>query len=94
MKLLLEEKRLDDLGGWKRSVLIDRQTDGVENLRVSVISRRGKSVRIPYKPKGENRGYHWWGDVYDRDSARCLWSGRVAKSLGVRGILRRAELIE
>lgn len=97
MKLTLGEKRarrnlgLD--GEWVRDAEIDREAPGVELLRLQIVLRRGRQVRIPYKPRGQNVGFHWWGDVYDRDTAHCLWSGRVPKSYGVRGILRKAELI-
>lgn len=91
MKLILGEKRDTGFGKWSRTVTIDRETDGVENLKVSVIHQRGKYVRIPYKPRGQNRGYQWWGSVYE--NGRCLWHGRVQKSHGARGILKKAELI-
>lgn len=50
--------------------------------------QRGKSVRIAFKPRGQNRGWHWHGSVYRE--GKCVWSGRVPKSLGVRGLLKEA----
>ena len=97
MRLKLGEKRerqfLGITGDWTRDVEIDREHPGVEILRLQIVHRRGKQVRIPYKPRGQNVGFHWYGEVYDRETAHCLWSGRVNKSTGVRGILRAAELI-
>ena len=79
-------KRLDHFaGGWSRRCRVN----GVE-YHVSV--RRGKSVRIPYKPRGQNRGWQWHGTVYS--NGKCLWSGRVPGSIGVRGLLIEAEVIE
>lgn len=54
---------------------------------------RGKRVRIAFKPRGENIGYHWHGFVNDGDG-RCLWSGRVDKSCGVRKLLRLAGVFD
>lgn len=43
--------------GWARSVKV-----GDQEFRVTVV--RGKPVIIPYKPRGQNRGWHWYGSVY------------------------------
>ncbi len=85
-------KKVDGFCKWTRKVTIYNPDNSAQNgLALVVVRRRGRRVKIPYKPKGENIGYHWWGDVYD--DGHCLWSGRVSKSLGVRGILRTAEII-
>lgn len=72
------------MDGWSRNCRVD----GTEYC-CSV--RRGKSVRIPFKPRGKNRGWHWNGSVYS--DGRCLWAGRVPKSLGVRGLLIEAGVL-
>jgi hypothetical protein len=54
---------------------------------------RGKSVRIAYKPRGKNRGFHWHGFVRDAQG-KTIWSEQVSKSAGVRGLLRYAGLID
>lgn len=73
--------------GWSRKATLD---DG----RVFWISvTRGKRVRIPFKPRGQNIGFHWHAHVqeYPKDHH---WAGRVTKSLGVRGCLIEAGVIE
>lgn len=67
--------------GWNRAC----KYNGVE-YRVSVA--RGRRVRIPYKPRGRNIGWKWQGAVYTVN--RCLWSGEVPGSIGVRGLLTYA----
>jgi len=79
------ERRESWLGGWSR----DCRVDGVD---YQVAVRRGKSVRIAFKPRGKNRGWHWNGTVYS--AGECLWQGRVDKSTGVSGLLERAGLSE
>lgn len=54
---------------------------------------RGRPVRIPYKPCGENRGHKWNGFVRNSEG-RTLWAGEVSKSQGYRGLLKCAGLIE
>jgi len=90
MKLRLGTK-IESSGKWSRKAVIDREVKGVDDLIVHVVHRRGKRVRIPYKPRGENIGYEWWGEVYE--NGRCLWHGKINKSNGVRGILKAADLI-
>jgi hypothetical protein len=77
--------KIENFDGWSRKCRVA----GVEYY-VSV--RRGKSVRIPYKPRGQNRGWHWHGSVYS--NGRCLWSDRVPGSIGVRGLLIDAGVVE
>lgn len=64
----------------------------VNGVRYFTGVERGKRVRIAYKPRGENIGYHWRGFVNDKDG-RCVWSGRVDKSCGVRTLLRFAGVV-
>lgn len=75
-------------GGWSRNVKV-----GDQEFALSV--RRGRSVRIPYKPRGQNRGWHWHGSVY-RIGANGghVWSDRVPGSIGCRGLLLEAGVIE
>lgn len=81
----IEPKRAGIFGGWSRRCRVD----GVE-YHVSL--KRGKSVRIPYKPRGKNIGWQYHGAVYS--NGRCLWSERVNGSAGVRGMLIGAGVIE
>lgn len=69
-----------------RTVLVN----GVQ-YQVGVV--KGKRVRIAYKPRGKNVGFWWHGEVRD-SSGGCVWTARVTKSAGVRGILRAAGLID
>lgn len=77
--------KTEHINGWYRNCRVN----GVD-YAVSV--RRGKSVRIAYKPRGQNRGWQWHGSVYDKTHNRQLWAGRVAGSLGVRGLLLEAGI--
>lgn len=80
-------------GGWQVWVIM---RDG-RILTVGVT--RGKSVRIAYKPRGENRGYHWHGfatllvpehcDLYRKGDIPT----RVTKNIGVRGLLKEVGLL-
>lgn len=54
---------------------------------------RGKMVRIPYKPRGSNRGHKWNGYVRDA-TGKTVWSGYVSKGAGVPSLLRYAGLTE
>jgi hypothetical protein len=78
----------EDVSGWSRNVMV-----GDQEYAVSV--RRGKSVRIPYKPRGKNRGFHWHGSVY-KIGKNCgqVWSDRVPGSIGCRGLLIEAGVID
>lgn len=82
----LGPKRDDGWGGWSRPVL-------VEGVTYHVRVQRGNPVRIPFKPRGENRGFIWNGTVVDADG-RYVWSGHVAGSIGARGLLRAAGVIQ
>jgi len=53
--------------------------------------QQGKRVRIAFKPRGKNIGYHWHGTV--RRDGKTIWEGRVPKSIGVRGLLAHAGVI-
>ncbi len=72
-------------GSWHRNVIVNgwRYTCGVE---------KGKRVRIRFKPQGQNVGNEWWGIVRDQ-ACRVVWSGKVGRTLGVRGLLIRAGLL-
>jgi len=81
-------KRDNPFGGWSRTVKVGEQ-------EYSVSMKRGKSVRIPYKPRGENKGYHWYGSVYRISSnSGHVWTDRVPGSLGVKGLLIEAGIVE
>lgn len=83
-KITFTTDKIETLGGWYRNCRVN----GVD-YQVSV--KRGKSVRIPYKPRGQNRGWHWYGSVYS--NGRRLWADRVSGSIGVRGLLIEAGVI-
>jgi len=68
-------------GGWSRNCVVN-------DIEYNVMMRRGKSVRIPYHKK---RGWQWHGTVYS--NGRCVFSGRVPGSLGVRGLLIEAGVL-
>lgn len=93
MRLILGDKKIDEQRGtWSRTVWIESDIEGDLPRVLRIHHRRGKRVRIPYKPKGpEAYGFHWYAEVYE--SGRCEFSERVGKSLGCRGILRLAGMI-
>lgn len=65
----------------------------VDGKRYWVSHGRGKSVRIAFKPRGQNRGYHWYGTVRD-ENGRTIWSdANVGKSTGVQRCLEWAGLV-
>lgn len=65
----------------------------VAGRRYYVRVGRGRSVRIPYKPRGHNIGFRWYAEVYSVDPHAKVWDGEVGKSLGVRGILIDAGIV-
>ncbi len=92
MKLKLGEKRESSMGGmvtsWARDVTLE---DG----RVFQVShfRGNRRIRIAYKPRGPGMyGWHWFARV--KGEGVDIEVGRVSKSLGCKGILREAGLIE
>lgn len=90
----LGEKKLGtsslSAGDWSREV-------EVGDRRYRITLRRGQRVRIAYKPAGSNWGYRWMADVWRADvragEKSNVWSGEVAKSAGVRGILLAAGVV-
>jgi hypothetical protein len=81
------DKREAFFGAWSRNVRV-----GEQEYALSV--SRGKSVRIPYKPRGKNRGWQWHGSVYQIGANhKCVWSGRVPGSIGCRGLLIKAGIL-
>ena len=86
MKITFTSERRDAMfGGWSRGVQV-----GEHRYICSV--RCGKSIRIPYKPRGKNRGWQWHGAVYEYGGG-CLFAGRVPGSIGCRGLLIEAGVI-
>lgn len=82
----LGEKRTALFGSWYRTAEV-----GDKKFHVGV--ERGKKKRIAFKPRGPGAyGYEWHGFVRD-ERGRDIWSGRVGKSLGTRGLLRAAGLL-
>src|SRR5262245_305446 len=81
------DTRDDRFGGWSRTVRVGEQ-------EYSCSVRRGKSVRIPFKPRGKNRGWQYHGTVYRiGTSAGQVWTGRVPGSIGCRGLLTEAGIL-
>ncbi len=99
MKITYGEKRIsgDIMGGaWQRYVTLE---DGrIFNVSIT----RGRSVRIAYKPRGQNRGFEWWaycseckhddGDRYPTSIKRYPVV-QCNKSTGVRGILKHHNIL-
>jgi hypothetical protein len=56
------------------------------------VERGNVPIRIPYRRRGGNVGWHWWGTVRD-EKGKQVWHGQVNKNAGVRGILKAAGLI-
>lgn len=77
-------------GEWSREV-------EVGDRRYRVTLRRGQRVRIAFKPAGKNWGHRWVADVWRadvrEDEKSNVWSGEVAKSAGVRGIMLAARVV-
>lgn len=88
MKIEFTGPRIETIAGWARTVRVGDQEYGCS-------VRRGKSVRIMYKPRGQNRGWHWHGSVYRIGAnAGHVWTGRVPGSIGCRGLLHEAGIID
>ncbi len=78
-------ERRDSLSGWSRKVAVDGVVYWVE-------VRRGKAVRIPYKPRGRNIGY-WWIGYVRTEQGQQVWRGLTIKSIGARGLLLDAGVL-
>ena len=104
-KYILGEKRVSETflnyEGWNRRVSLE---DGTELL--VVMEKGSKRIRIAYKPRGAGAyGFHWYGKVITLDGGRSIFDpiirkwvssidvGRVSKSIGCKGILEQAGLI-
>jgi len=85
-KVVLGERQERFGLGWGRTVAV--HGSGVYR----VVVERGKPVRIPYKPRGANRGFKWSGAVYT-EAGRCIWHGEVSGSIGARGLLSAAGVL-
>jgi hypothetical protein len=81
-------------GPWHETLSGDRfATARLDDGRVfHVCIQRNRRVRIPYKPRG-TFGWTYTGTVRDA-AGKVLVADRVAGSLGVRGLLRLAYLLE
>lgn len=73
-------------GGWCAKVAID-------DVLYFVNVERGKRVRIPYKPRGKNVGFHWWGIVRNSEGKQ-IFCDRVSKSVGILGLLKSAGVLK
>jgi len=83
-------------GNWSRYVTIENG----RMFNVSIV--RGRSVRIAYKPRGQNRGNEWHAyctECKQETGARYPTTVKrfpviqVNKSTGVRGVLKYHEII-
>lgn len=85
---LIGQRRPSDWGGWSQYVCVD------DRLYVASV-RTGKRIRIPYKPRGHGAfGHQWIGRVHSvDDGARVEWEDIVGGSIGVRGLLRYADIL-
>ncbi len=78
-------EKCENFLGWSRTVRV-----GDQEYAVSV--RRGKSVRIRYR---KQRGFHWYGSVYRIGTNHGrVWEDRVPGSIGCRGLLIEAGVLE
>lgn len=88
---LIGQRRLGTFGGWSQQVDVAGRT-------YYVSLRPTKRVRIPFKPRGPGAyGWQYHGTVHapPTDTApRFDWYGRVPGSLGVRGLLVDAGVLE
>lgn len=80
--------------GPERKGLSDRwRTVSVAGVQYQVgVVRGSHPIRIAFKPRGKNIGWHWFGVVRDA-KGREVYSTQVNKSAGVRGLLIGAGLI-
>ena len=67
------------------------QTVEVAGVTYECVIRRGKRVKIAYKPRGHNIGHRWEGRVYEGE--KMLFLGLVRQSLGCRGLLKLAGVL-
>lgn len=88
MLTFTSDKR-EDFNGWSRTCELIGD-DGL-TYRYQVSVRRGRAVRIPYKPRGKNRGWKWNGTVFE--NGKQIWAGPVSGSIGCRGLLIEAGVI-
>lgn len=79
-------EKTETFSGWARSATV-----GGKTYRVGI--DRGKAVRIPYKPRGQNIGHHYRGWVMD-SNGRNIFCDRVGGSLGARGLLELAGVFQ
>lgn len=79
------EERREGMAGTYWRVLVDGKLYHCAN-------EQGKMVRIAFKPRGQNRGFHWYGSVRD-DAGKNIYSERVNKSTGPLAMLHDAGVI-
>lgn len=86
MNLEFTSERRETIFGWSRTVKV-----GDQEYAVSV--RRGKSVRIAFR--GNKRGWQWFGSVYRiHGNEGHVWTDRVPGSIGCRGLLIEAGVLD
>lgn len=85
--ITIVERHTDKLG-LSRYASVD-----VDGRRFFVAVEQGKRVRIAFKPRGKNVGHQYVGYVRD-DKGKTLWSDRVAKSAGIRTLLKLAGVLQ
>ena len=91
MKITYCEKHTNRLGEWNRYVTLE------DGRMFHVALSRGRSVRIPYKPRGQNVGHKWFAhvrEVKEEEGKRFPTTVKrfptldCTKSTGAKGMLR------
>lgn len=82
-------------GPWREDAFGNRYASATlaDGRQFYVGVEKDKPVRIPYKPRGQNRGWTYFGFVNDATGKR-LMGATVSGSIGVKGLLKLAGLLE
>lgn len=70
-------------GQWHQLIAVANKT-----YRINVI--KGQRVRMAYSSK---HGHKWYGEIYDAETGRRIWDGRVTKATSIRTMLILAGLV-
>jgi len=85
--LIGERRKAKDIfnkGEWSQEV-------DVAGTRYRVRIIRGRRVRVAYSAKWGNK---WYGEIYNVASSKRIWDAEIPGSLGVRGMLLDAGLVQ
>lgn len=87
-KIVFTSEKRSAIGRWSRTVRV-----GDQEYSCSV--RETKRVRIAFKPRGENWGWQYEGAVFRIGTNQGrVWCDRVSGSIGCRGLLLAAGVIQ